>query len=105
MHHVLCQIQFIRTQTNLLMPRLLSGVILASEPPVHEDPPELHVEDDGVASEEADFLLQQGSLLSPGHLMTLKSLQLQGATLGLQTQTLIFLLGEGSGKRWTHLDW
>ena len=103
-HHVLCQIQFIKTPTHLLMPRLLSGVVLAAEPPVHEDPPELHVEDDGVASEEADLLLQQGSLLSPGHLMTLESLQLQGATLGLQTQTLVFLLGEGSEKRWTHVD-
>lgn len=89
----------LRALTHLWMHRLLSGVVLAPEPPVHKDPPELHVEDDGVASEEADFLLQQSSLLSPRHLMTLKPLQLQTSTLGLQTQTLVLLLRKGSGRR------
>ena len=85
-------IQLIKPLTHLRVPRLLSGLVLAAEPPVHEDPPELHVEDDGVASEEPDLLLQHGSLLRPGHLVGLESLQLQSATLGLQTQALVLLL-------------
>lgn len=92
-------IQLIKPLTHLRVPRLLSGVVLAAEPPVHEDPPELHVEDDGVASEEADLLLQHGSLLRPGHLVSLESLQLQSSTLGLQTQTLVFLLLKGLRER------
>lgn len=75
--------QPIKPRAHLRVHRLLSGVVLAAEPPVHEDPPELHVEDDGVASEQAKLLLQRGPLLGPGHLVTLKSLQLQTATLGL----------------------
>lgn len=75
-----------------LQSSLLSGAILVAKPPVHKDPPELHVEDDGVAPEQTHLLLQHGSLLSPGHLMTLKSWQRQTSTLGLQMQTLIFLL-------------
>lgn len=79
--------------THLRVHHLLPGGVLAPEPPLHEDTPELHVEDDGVASEEADLLLQHGSLLTPGHLVALKSLQLQTASLALQT--LVFLLWEG----------
>ena len=78
--------------THLWVRRLLPGVVLAAEPPVHEDPPELHVEDDSVASEEAELLLQRGLLLGPGHLMTLKPLQLQTPTLGLKAQKVILLL-------------
>lgn len=74
------------------MRRLLWGLVPASQPPVCEDPPELHVEDDGVASEEAQLVLQRGFLLHPGRLVALQPLQLQGAALRLQTQTLLVLL-------------
>lgn len=63
---------------------------------MHKDGPELHVEDDGVASEEAHLLCQQGSLLRPGLLVTLEPRQLQTAALGLQTQALIFLAEKGT---------
>lgn len=62
------------------------------EPPVHKDGPELHVEDDGVASEEAQLLLQQRPLLRPGHVVTLEPWQLQASSLGLQAQTLVVVL-------------
>lgn len=86
-------------ETYLWVHRPLSSVVLAAKPPVHKNPPELHVEDDGVASEHANFLLQHGSLLSPGNLVTLKSLQLQTSTLSLQTQTLILLPEKTLGKK------
>lgn len=60
-------------------------LVPAAEPAAHQHRPELHVEDEGVASEEADLLLQCSSLLSPGHLVTLKSLQLQTAAAALKT--------------------
>lgn len=69
-------------------------LVPAAEPPAHQHGPELHVEDDGVAPEEADLLLQRSALLSPGHLVTLESLQLQAAAVALKTHTLIFLLPE-----------
>lgn len=94
--------QLLNPLTHLRVHCLLSGGVPAAKPPVHKDPPELHVEDDGVAPEEADLLLQHGSLLSPGHLMTLKALQLQTSTLGFQAQTLVFLWKEGSGTRLSH---
>lgn len=62
------------------------------EPPVHKDGPELHVEDDGVASEEAQLLLQQRPLLRPGHVVTLEPWQLQASSLGLQAQALVVVL-------------
>lgn len=48
---------------------------------MRKDPPEFHVEDDGVAPEQADLLLQHLSLLSPGHLVTLKARKIQTFTL------------------------
>lgn len=69
-------------------------LVPAAQPPAHQHGPELHVEDDGVASEEADLLLQRSSLLSPGHLVTLKPLQLQSAAVALKTEMLVFLLLE-----------
>lgn len=90
----------IKPPSHLRVPRLLSAVVLAAEPPVREDPPELHVEDDVVASEEANLLLQRGSLLRPGHFVGLKTLQFQTSTLGLQTQSLVFLLRKrGPGEK------
>lgn len=71
---------------------LLGEAVFVPEPPVHEDGPELHVEDDGVASEEAQLLLQQRSFLRPGHVVGLESRQLQASSLGLQAHTLIVVL-------------
>lgn len=80
---------------HLLGPLVLLGeAVFVAEPPVHKDGPELHVEDDGVASEEAQLLVQQRPLLRPGHVMTLESRQLQASSLGLQAQTLVVMLQE-----------
>lgn len=73
---------------------LLGEAVFVAEPPVHKDGPELHVEDDGIASKEAQLLLQQRSLLRPGHVMTLESRQLQASSLGLQAQMLVVMLQE-----------
>lgn len=78
--------------TDLRVHSLVAGLGLAPEPPVRQDPPELHVENDGVSPEESQLLLQHGSLLGPGGLVTLETLQLQTRTLGLQTQTILFLM-------------
>lgn len=67
-----------------------------AEPPVHKDGPELHVEDDRVAPEEAQLLVQQHPLLWPGRVMALESRQLQASSLGLQTQTFIVMLQKDS---------
>lgn len=88
----------VRVLAHLWVRRFLFSSLLVAEPPVHEYPPELHVEDDGVASEEADLLLQHGSFLSPGHVMTLKALQLQTFTLGLQTHAVILILQKKKKK-------
>lgn len=69
-------------------------LVPAAKPPARQHGPELQVEDEGVASEEADLLLQGSSLLSPGHLRTLQSQQLQTAAAALKAEMLIFLLPE-----------
>lgn len=79
--------------THLLGPLVFLGeAVFVAKPPVQKDGPELHVEDDGVASEEAQLLVQQRPLLRPGHVVTLESRQLQASSLGLQAQTLVVML-------------
>ena len=84
--------------SDLLTCGLLLALVLAPEPPAGEDAAELHVEDDGVASEEPDLLLQHGSLLRPRHVVGLQAVKLQSPALCLQTQSIVLRLHQGKGE-------